>query len=778
MSQLDLKCDDILEIFRDNLKAENKLMSVQSLFLSQRFARKIDYRPYFQRNYVWDEEKATYFIESLLIGTEIPPIVLFQSKGKYEVIDGRQRYETLWRFLNDKFALKAKGLHCLTNFADKRYSELPQSIKDDFDNTKLRVLQFSVVNEPTLDDEKEDRIKKEIFRRYNSGIVPLNKEDIQRAAYINDALTNAFMQKLNTDDDLYLKVVEVLLPKSRKKKSKRDKITSLLYQIRRLLTMPHIPIYSYAQVGSKDDVIRVFYNRFVSNVNPDETLERFEKIIGKIHSIKEHLSTLDSKLASNNLLYDCCFWAFSIMYTAEKSPDNQMLANFCHDIINSSTSKVFWRGVKATENNPYLIFEKTGSHYYMNIINRYLFISNYFSSIAEIDFSRHLKNGELFQNVMDTQILQQYDEHRLHKPDPSSMTIEDIITDMNKSRFLVRPSYQRSEVSNEQKASYLLESIMLGMCIPPIYVYRRNDRIKEVVDGQQRLLAILGFLEKPYLNESGKAEFSTKNGFKLRKLRILKELNGLNSKDMEDRYSQYIDRLWDFQINVVEIDAETNSDFNCIDLFLRLNSKPYPIQENSFEMWNAYADKEVIIRIRHIAKKYANIALRPKDTRMKNEELLATMAYMRFHNVKNNTPYSDMLNIYIKDKRLCARISQKKNVTKLLSDISSEEQNEVPSYLDAINYVESFLEKLRLLCNGDAETLNKLMGQRKIGVQAKTDQNYYFLWLILDTININYISAYQNELFTKIRQFFLNIQDVEDNNANQYLIDQINLIIK
>lgn len=86
MSQLDLKCDDIIEIFRDNLKAENKLMSVQSLFLSGRFSKKVDYHPYFQRNYVWDEEKATYFIESILIGTEIPPIVLFQSKGKLEVI--------------------------------------------------------------------------------------------------------------------------------------------------------------------------------------------------------------------------------------------------------------------------------------------------------------------------------------------------------------------------------------------------------------------------------------------------------------------------------------------------------------------------------------------------------------------------------------------------------------------------------------------------------------------------------------------------------------------
>ena len=238
MSQLDLKCDDIIEIFRDNLKAENRLMSVQSLFLSDRFAKKVDYHPYFQRNYVWDEEKASYFIESLLIGTEIPPIVLFQTKGKLEVIDGRQRYETLWRFLTDKFALNRKGLHCLTNFADKRYSELPQSVKDDFENTKLRVLQFSVVNEPILDDEKEDRIKKEIFRRYNSGIVPLNKEDIQRAAYITDSLTNALMEKLNTDDVLFGNVVDVLLPKSRQKKTKRDKITSLLYQIHDVFRRP------------------------------------------------------------------------------------------------------------------------------------------------------------------------------------------------------------------------------------------------------------------------------------------------------------------------------------------------------------------------------------------------------------------------------------------------------------------------------------------------------------------------------------------------------------
>ena len=776
MSQLDLKCDDIIEIFRENLKAENKLMSVQSLLLSERFAKRVDYRPYFQRNYVWDEEKATYFIESVLIGTEIPPIVLFQSKGKLEVIDGRQRYETLCRFIDDKFALKAKGLHCLTGLVDKHYSELPQPIKDDFENTKLRVLLFSVVNEPILDEEKEDRIKKELFRRYNSGIVPLNKEDVQRAAYITDQLTTAFMHVLNTNNELYSKVEDVLLPIRRKKKGKRDKITTLLFQIRRLLTMPHVPIYSYANVSSKDEVIRVFYDCYVSRNDTNATLTQFESIINQLCVVKEYLRSLNSKLANSDLLFDCCFWSFSIMHTHGITVNNEKLQAFCKAVITSADDEIFWHGIKSTEKNPDVIFEKTGSHYYLNIVNRYLFISNYFSSVTDIDFSRYLKNSELFQSLMNGQTSEQYIKHRLHKPDPSSVTIEDIITDMKKSRFLVRPSYQRSEVSNEQKASYLLESMMLGMCIPPIYVYRRKDRVKEVVDGQQRLLAILGFLGKSYLNENGETEFSTKNDFRLRKLRILKELNGLNHEEIDARYSQYIDKLWDFQINVVEIDAETNADFNCIDLFLRLNSKPYPIQENSFEMWNAYADKEVIISIRELAAKYATKALRPKDTRMKNEELLATMAYMRFSNMKNGTRYTDMLNIYIKNRRLCARISQKKNVTKLLSDISSEDQSEVTKFLEAIKHVQVFLEKVRLLCDEDSEKLNTLMGQRKKGVQAKTDQNYYFLWLIIDSVDIENIRSHKSQWIERIRRFFLRIQDLDETDANSFLSQQLQLL--
>lgn len=199
---IELDCSDIIEIFKTHLKIDNSVKSIAHTFLNDRYASRIDFAPYFQRKYVWDGEKASYFIESILLGTEIPPIVLFDDGSKNEVIDGRQRYETIKRFLENSFALNEKGLKSLTAFGNLHYAELPEEIKAEFKNTKIRILQFSIVNEPALTPILEDKVKKEIFKRYNSGIIALKQQEIERAAYINDAFVHAFKEKLENDKDL------------------------------------------------------------------------------------------------------------------------------------------------------------------------------------------------------------------------------------------------------------------------------------------------------------------------------------------------------------------------------------------------------------------------------------------------------------------------------------------------------------------------------------------------------------------------------------------------
>ena len=150
------------KIFKEHLKVETYSKSIDSLF-SPRLKNKIDYKPYYQRNYVWDYNKGTYFIESILLGTEIPPLIFFDNNSGIEIIDGRQRFETIMRFMENKFALKPKGLQILSQLKNNSYDDLAKNdreIIDKFLDAKLRIIEFKLVNEPPLDKYLEDRIKK------------------------------------------------------------------------------------------------------------------------------------------------------------------------------------------------------------------------------------------------------------------------------------------------------------------------------------------------------------------------------------------------------------------------------------------------------------------------------------------------------------------------------------------------------------------------------------------------------------------------------------------
>lgn len=68
--------------------------------------------PDYQRDMVWDDERQSKFIESLLLGLPIPYIFVADvrddenDEARLEIIDGTQRIRTLARFLNNKLTLK------------------------------------------------------------------------------------------------------------------------------------------------------------------------------------------------------------------------------------------------------------------------------------------------------------------------------------------------------------------------------------------------------------------------------------------------------------------------------------------------------------------------------------------------------------------------------------------------------------------------------------------------------------------------------------------------
>jgi len=71
----------------------------------------------------------------------------------------------------------------------------------------------------------------------------------------------------------------------------------------------------------------------------------------------------------------------------------------------------------------------------------------------------------------------------------------------NAHEIVIRPEYQRLfRWSNEQR-SRLIESIILGLPIPPIFLIEDNDGILELIDGLQRTSSVLQFLDHAAINE-------------------------------------------------------------------------------------------------------------------------------------------------------------------------------------------------------------------------------------------------------------------------------------
>src|SRR5213596_1653273 len=59
----------------------------------------------------------------------------------------------------------------------------------------------------------------------------------------------------------------------------------------------------------------------------------------------------------------------------------------------------------------------------------------------------------------------------------------------------LRPEYQRRLVWDRKKKSLFIESLLMNIPVPPVFLYEIDLNRYEVMDGQQRLNAILEFYE-------------------------------------------------------------------------------------------------------------------------------------------------------------------------------------------------------------------------------------------------------------------------------------------
>jgi hypothetical protein len=368
--------------------------------------------------------------------------------------------------------------------------------------------------------------------------------------------------------------------------------------------------------------------------------------------------------------------------------------------------------------------------------------------------------------------LSELESLRLNKPEPARNSIEDIRRVMQRRRFLVRPSYQRSEVINSTKASSIIESILLGIVLPPVFIYKREDGVNEVIDGQQRLLTILGYIGSEYIDENEKTTFSKNHKFGIRKPRILKEIEGLKfDKLPEDQRN----KILDFQLYVVEIEENKNPNFDPVDLFIRLNDKPYPIREHSFEMWNSWVDFEVIAQIRQIVMKHYSWfhlkqLVKSKDRdRMENEELITALSSINYFYRKHDP--RKYLYIYQKEDRINAMIGDKSYVSQLFVDVTENPKSKI-EFIESLKGIESLIKKLKYIVLDQDKTKDELAvylkseldilfkGNREVKYARRTMQDFYIAWYLLKDINLEMVKYHRLTMKQDLKAIYTFVKEL------------------
>lgn len=75
---------------------------------------------------------------------------------------------------------------------------------------------------------------------------------------------------------------------------------------------------------------------------------------------------------------------------------------------------------------------------------------------------------------------------------PNDFNISTLISFIDRGVFKI-PSFQRNYIWSKEKASKLIESLIIGLPIPQIFLYEKQRNIFSIIDGQQRLLSLYFF---------------------------------------------------------------------------------------------------------------------------------------------------------------------------------------------------------------------------------------------------------------------------------------------
>lgn len=176
---------------------------------------------------------------------------------------------------------------------------------------------------------------------------------------------------------------------------------------------------------------------------------------------------------------------------------------------------------------------------------------------------------------------------------PSDPSLEMIAKQLERGDMII-PFYQRRYVWKIEQASKLIESFLMGLPVPQIFLFVNEQDQLEVIDGQQRVMSVRYFFEGLFGEEDNRGRRQT---FKLKGLSERSEYNGKTFVELSEKDKRKLRNSTLRAINIKQISPNDHSD-SVFHIFERLNTGGTRLKAQ--EIRNAVYRGKIVERIKDL----------------------------------------------------------------------------------------------------------------------------------------------------------------------------------
>lgn len=243
--------------------------------------------------------------------------------------------------------------------------------------------------------------------------------------------------------------------------------------------------------------------------------------------------------------------------------------------------------------------------------------------------------------------------------DGYSMSIGELVSMYRDNELIINPDFQRKFRWSLQTQSRLIESILIGVPLPSIFVFQNEKGQWEVVDGVQRISTILAFMGE-LRDKEGKKQAPTI----LEKTKMLPLLKDITWSTLPKEPLQLDFKRSKLEIKIIKSMSHKNAKF---EVFQRLNYAPTILSGQEYR--NALLimiNKEFFDWIENLGnnedfKKCIDLTERWLDEKYDQELILRLFVFPKYP-LKGQTKVDDYLNesIFYEDDSIINMISRGK----------------------------------------------------------------------------------------------------------------------